>query len=241
MSKLTSYQDESEITSVQLIGGSVKTTAPMITKATRWLAFGAVAGPTLFSLAWFILGFVSPGFTIFNTLVAPYSPVSHPISGLGLGITAPYMNTAFILSGILIVVGVFGVFQSIREMSPAGRWSSIVLLSLTGIGMILAGLFNLEKILLHTVGFLLGTGAPVLGFLVTGIIFRRIPRLKRFGNMLIPASPLTLVLLVLSLASFDQAAMQAGTGTAGLLQRILILEVHAWFVAVGWIVFRDSR
>ena len=54
-------------------------------KVTRWLALGAVAGPALFTLTWFVLGFLSPGFTIFGTKIAPYSPISHPISGLRKG------------------------------------------------------------------------------------------------------------------------------------------------------------
>src|SRR5437867_3938698 len=74
----------------------------------RWLALGAVAGPVLFTLAWFILGFLSPGYSLFGTLIAPYSPISQPVSGLGLGPTAPFMNTAFVLSGLLLLVGVVG-------------------------------------------------------------------------------------------------------------------------------------
>ena len=38
----------------------------------RWLALGAVAGPVLFTFAWFILGFLSPGYTLFGSLIAPY-------------------------------------------------------------------------------------------------------------------------------------------------------------------------
>jgi hypothetical protein len=34
--------------------------APAIPGATRWLALGAVAGAALFTLAWFVLGFLSP-------------------------------------------------------------------------------------------------------------------------------------------------------------------------------------
>ena len=51
------------------------------------------------SLAWFVLGFLSPGYTIFGTVIAPYSPISQPISGLGLGTTGPFMNAAFVLGG----------------------------------------------------------------------------------------------------------------------------------------------
>src|SRR5918998_6019931 len=91
--------------------------APVTSEATRWLALGAVAGPAVFTLAWFILGFLSPGYTIFGTKIAPYSPISQPISGLGMGPTAPFMNAAFVLSGILLMAGVIGVFQTPNEMA----------------------------------------------------------------------------------------------------------------------------
>src|SRR5215218_3552877 len=110
---------------------ALKPTAPAIPEATRWLALGAVAGPVLFTLAWFVLGFLSPGFTIFGTVIEPYSPVSQPISGLGLGSTAPFMNAAFVLSGILLMAGVIGIFQTltIRTSSgPAARWTCVALL-----------------------------------------------------------------------------------------------------------------
>src|SRR5438067_12096787 len=102
--------------------------------ATRWLALGAVAGPLLFTLAWLVLGFLSPGFTIWDTTIAPYSPISAAISGLGLGPTAPYMNAAFVFSGLLIVVGVIGTLRSISAMGAAARWSCAALLALWGIG-----------------------------------------------------------------------------------------------------------
>ena len=87
----------------------------------RWLALGAVAGPILFALAWFILGFLSPGFTIFGTLIEPYSPISAGISGLGLGPTGPFMNAAFVLGGLLLLAGIVGSFQSIRELGAVTR------------------------------------------------------------------------------------------------------------------------
>src|SRR5215213_11752213 len=85
-----------------LTDNALKPTAPAIPDATRWLALGAVAGPVLFTLAWFVLGFLTSGFTIFDTVIEPYSPASQPISGLELGYTAPFMNAAFLLSGILL-------------------------------------------------------------------------------------------------------------------------------------------
>jgi hypothetical protein len=49
-------------------------------KTARTLALGAIVGPVLFTLAWLILGFLSPGYTLWGTLIAPYSPVHQPIS-----------------------------------------------------------------------------------------------------------------------------------------------------------------
>jgi hypothetical protein len=217
------------------------TTTPREHYTAGWLALGAVVGPILFTLAWFILGFLSPGFTIFGTLIAPYSPISAPISGLGLGPTGPFMNTAFVLGGLLVLAGVFGIFQSIREMGAIARWICIVLLALSPLGSVVDGIFTLESGFLHFVGNLLGVATPVLSFLVTGLLLRRIPRWRRFGSSLLLGSPLTLALVVLFFLTFSPTWEGARTGVAGLTERILIVELLAWFVAMGWLAFRRSR
>ena len=204
-----------------------------------WLALGAIIGPLLFTLAWLVLGAVSPGYTVFGVEIAPYSPVAQPISGLGMGLTAPYMNAAFVLSGLSMLVGVVAI-STVLPSRSAIRWLCLGLLALTPVGLMLAGLFNLESPTLHYVGALLGLGSPVLSFLVTGLILRSIPRWRRFGTGLVLASPISLVLLVVFFASFDQATTAANQGIAGLTQRVLVLEEFAWFVALGWFAFARS-
>src|SRR5579864_5432015 len=113
-----------------------------------WLALGAVLGPLVFTLAWLVLGAVSPGYTIFGVRIAPYSPIAQPISGLGLGVTAPYMNTGFVLSGLAMFIGVVGISRALTSR-PAARWVGTGLLALTPLGLIVAGLFNLESPMLH--------------------------------------------------------------------------------------------
>lgn len=73
---------------------------------------------------------------MWGTHIAPYSPVSQPVSGLGLGPTAPFMNAAFVLSGILLLLGVAGIFQGISEMNPRARWICAGLLALSPVGAI---------------------------------------------------------------------------------------------------------
>ncbi len=208
---------------------------------TRWLALGAVAGPVLFTLAWFVLGFLSPGFTIFGTRIAPYSPISAPISGLGLGPTGPYMNAAFVLGGMLMLAGVVGVFLSIKELGAGIRWTCAALLALSPLGAVVDGVFTLESGFVHFLGSLLGFATPVLSFLVAGIFLRRVPGWRRFGSWLLLGSPFTLALLVLFFLTFTPTSEGATRGVAGLTERVLVIEVLGWYVALGWLAFRSSN
>jgi hypothetical protein len=235
------HHPNDDATTPVLIGERfAKPAAQATPSATRWLALGAVAGPVLFTLAWVVLGELSPGYTAWGIRIAPYSPISQPISGLGLGITAPFMNTAFVLTGLLTLVGVVGIFQGIREMGALARWSSTVLLALSPLGMAMDGIFTLESFLPHTAGFLLATASPVLSFVVIGLLLRRVKSFRRFGTWLLLGSPLTLALVVLYFLTFSPTVAGIQTGVAGLTERILVVEVHAWFVAMGWLAFRRS-
>src|SRR5260370_25574815 len=164
--------------------------SPMATPRRPCLALGAVAGPVLFTLGWFVLGFISPGYTMWGTRIAPYTAISQPLSGLGLGPTGPFMNAIFIVSGLLIVVGAFGVFRAIPELGPAGRWIGPVLFALPGLGSVTDGIFTLEHFFLHFVGFGLAL-TTVIGFAITGYLLRRVPGWRVIGSGLMWAGPLT--------------------------------------------------
>lgn len=239
MDRMTINSDKDETASV-MTGSSTHSVFQSTRGTARGLALGAVSGPVLFTLAWLILGFVSPGYVLWDIPIEPYSPISQPISGLGLGLTAPFMNAAFIIGGIRIIAGAVGIFQSISEMGASASWSCTVLLAITGLGMINSGIFTLEEILPHTIGFIVGIGTPILSFLVIGLLLRRIPRWRQFGSWLLAGSPLTLVLMVLFFATNDPIAAGAGFGVAGLTQRILVSEVLDWIVIMGWKSFRFS-
>jgi hypothetical protein len=200
------------------------------------LALGA--GHILFTLSWFILGFLSPGFTMFGIVIEPYSAIAIPLSGLGLGPTGPFMNAAFVLSGLFVLAGVVGIFQSIKELPPGARWGLIALFVLSPLGIVIDGFFTIESFVPHMAGFLLGTGTPVVSLLVLGLVLRRIPSWKRVSRWLILSSPLTLGLVILSLVTFDQAAVIAGRGIAGLTERILCVELAALFTMLSWQAYR---
>ena len=208
-----------------------------LSAALRWLSLGSVAGPVLFTSAWFVLGLVSTGFALPDRVVSPYSAVSHPISGLGLGATGPFMNAAFVAGGLLCLVGVVAALQGIDHLSARERWTASALLGLSGLGMIMDGFFTLESFGLHMLGFLFAAAAPVVGFVVLGVALRRHPAWRRLGGVLLVAGPLNLLLVVVALATFDPVLAGEGRGMAGLTQRIWALHLHAGFVALGWSAF----
>jgi hypothetical protein len=191
----------------------------------------------LFTLGWFVLGFISPGYTMWGTRVAPYSAVSQPLSGLGLGPTGPFMNTIFIASGLLIVVGSVGIFRAIPELSPTVRWIGASLLALPGLGSVIDGIFTLEHFFPHFVGFGLAL-TTVVAFPVIGFFLRRLPGWRAFGSWLIAAGPLTLALTVLYFATFTPTIEGIQHGVAGLTERVLVVELQAWYVIFGWLAFR---
>ncbi len=206
-----------------------------VRRTARWLALGCVIGPVLFTLAWFVLGFLSPGYEVGGDWISPFSPISQPISGLGMGETAPYMNTAFILGGLLTIVGVAATMATVAP----GAIRVGVLLALSPLGMVVAGVFTLDALAPHFAGFFLVAATPAISFPVAGAFFRTLPRWRRFGTWLLVAGPATLLFLVAYLVSFDQAAAGANEGVAGVTSRLLGLAVHVWYVAMGWRAFRE--
>lgn len=210
-------------------------------EAARWLALGMVAGPILMTLAWIVLGLMRPETkTEWGISGGITGMITQPFSGLGLGPNGSLFNVAFVLNGLLLLAGVIGIFQSIPEIGARARWGLIALFALTPLGSVIDGIFTIDLFMPHMIGFLLAVGTPVIGFLAAGLVLRRIPRWRRLGNGLLLASPLTLLLLVLFFLTFQYDKMAAGIGVAGLTERILVLEVQAWFVAMGWSAFRHS-
>ena len=199
------------------------------------LELGAIAGPVLLTVAWLVLGAVSPGYDVWGIHVSPYSPISQPISGLGLGPTGPFMNAAFVVSGLLIVVGVYGAFERIPEMRA--RYVFAPLLALAGLGSVIDGLFTFENFFMHFVGFVLAL-TTIVTLPVTGFFLRRTSGWRRFGTALLAAGPLTLALTVIYFATFTPTVQGIQSGIAGLTERALVLEIQAWYVALGWLAFR---
>jgi hypothetical membrane protein len=197
----------------------------------RWLALATLAGPVVFNLAWMTLGLLRPG----------YSFVSRPVSALGIGPNGGLMDAAFVLNGLLLVVGVIAVFHYCGDgLGALARWICTLLLVLSPLGLLWAGIFTMNTLVLHTLGAQIAFATPIVSFPVVGLLLRGAPRWRRFGTLLLVGGPLTLALLIGFIGSVPPSEMATGGGYYGLWQRALGLEVQAWYVALGWLAFRRS-
>lgn len=198
----------------------------------------APVGGLVFTLAWLVLGAVSPGYELFGNRIAPYSWISQPVSGLGLGVTAVWMNAAFIIGGVLLAAGVLSTASSWWSRGGSGRWA-VVLLAFMGIGMIVCGVFTLESMMFHLTGFLLAIPLPAIGLILAGVSLRRdVPRLAAVGFV---CGALALILFAVMMATFDAAGAGGNQGLAGLIQRALILVTMLGVVIVALATSRHDR
>jgi hypothetical membrane protein len=191
-----------------------------------------VVAPIAFTLVWVVLGFLSHGYQLWGMHIAPYSPVAQPISGLGMGSTASFMNTAFVAYGLAMIWGSVAFARSLPSLDQRTRRSTTLLLGLHGLGAIMVGVFNLEAIMLHLAGFLLVV-SPALTFPLIARWLRDVPGWRSAAAALRVAAVLTLLLTVAYFATFDPEAAGDNTGIGGLTQRLLVLQLGGWFVWLG--------
>lgn len=195
----------------------------------RWLSLAAVAGPLSFALCWAVLGSGRAG----------YSSVSQPISALAVGPQGGAMRLAFLLNGLLTTVGVIASCRALRPQLGRGRyWTCLSLLLISPLGVLWDGVFTMDHLTLHNVGVQAAVGGAVVTLPVTGLVLRRSAHWRGFGTLLVCTAPLTVALLIGFVTSVPLTQMATGGGHYGLWQRALILEVQAWYVALGWLAFR---
>jgi len=175
------------------------------------------------------LGLLRPG----------YSPVSQPVSALGIGPNGTFMDAAFMLCGLLIIVGVIAVFRgSMHNMGTVARWACAVLLMISPLALVWLGIFTLNMLDLHMIGAKAALSSPIVTFLIAGLVLRRAPRWRRFGTWILVSPLLTLALLAGFIGSVPPSELATGGGSLGLWERALATEVLGWYAAMGWIAFQ---
>jgi len=179
----------------------------------------------VFVVAFTVAGFTRPG----------YSQIHQAISDLGVGSNGWLLNAPLIALGPLLAAFAVGFFQILGPaLSDPWRWICAVLVLLPGLGYALAGIFTEATGLLHWAGSnALITIGSLAGFSVTGLRLRRLPDWRTWGTYSIIASVATLLLIAAEFAFWP-------TGMGGLLERLLFLELLAWYVVMGGRLFCEA-
>lgn len=101
-----------------------------IHRGVGWLpAWAGIVGPILFTVAFIVQALFSPG----------YSHVAEPVSALAAGPNGWIQNANFLLFGVLMIAFAVGLHEGMRP-TPRGVVGP-ALLGLSGVGLILAGVF----------------------------------------------------------------------------------------------------
>jgi hypothetical membrane protein len=203
----------------------------------RWLALCGVLGPIVFVLTFTVAGWLRPG----------YSAMDQAISDLGIGENAWLLNGSLVILGVALVAFTVSFYHSMRPLAGrAFRLVCAVLLASVGVGFAVAGIFDETNPLHWQLGAPLVYGGAAFGFLVAGLLLRRDPAWRGWGNFSLLASLTTIVLIGLTFytfASYTYSPDSPGTAAAegqlaGLMERVLFIAILAWYVVFGWRLFR---
>jgi hypothetical membrane protein len=203
---------------------------------TNWLSLGAVVGPIVLAVGWIILGALHQG----------YSPTRQLISVLGIMKYGVALDVVFIANGLLILIGIVGVVRSLRsEISIKARRTIAILLALSPLGVLWDGIFNMNHLILHTIGTQFACALPIITLPIIGLMLRR-SEWRKISNWLIFSGLLSLVFIIgftSSIPSSELRTIQGATrggSNLGLWERALITEIQAWYLILGWMAFRRS-
>jgi hypothetical membrane protein len=198
----------------------------------KWSGLGGVVGPIMFVLLFTVAGFLHPG----------YSAISQAVSDLGVGPMAWLLDIPIVVLGLLIVALAAGFYQAMQPVMGSGwRWTCAVLTALPGLGLAVAGIFTEapSTLLIHwLVGATLGLYFPVVTFFLVGLQLIHNREWRGYGTYSLIASVATVVVIVFMQLAFTPGSTLSGFHVAGLAERVDLIEILAWYVVMGWRLFR---
>ena len=203
---------------------------------TRWLLTGGVIGPVLFVVVLLVEGWTR----------ADYDPMTMFGSLLSLGDLGWQQVANFVLGGLLVLAGAFGLARVLTD-GPGCRWGPR-LIGLAGIGLALAGVFVTDPAQGYPPGTPLGMATSpswhgLLHLLVSTFVFFGLPAAMIVMARRFPGEGTRWALYCwLSAVGTLAFIVAAGrfTSVSGLLQRIAILLMLGWVAQVMWRFRREA-
>src|SRR5574341_1052822 len=206
----------------------IPSTSRLWNQFLKWSSFGGVVGPIQFVVTFTVTGFLRPG----------YSPVYQAVSDLGVGDNGWILNASLVILGLLMIGLATSFYRTVRpEAGPALRFVSALLIALVSVGFALAGIFP-ETTPMHWAvsAPLVFLGAP-LAFLLIGLLLRGDRVWRGWAAYSLIASLSTVVLVAIMFYTFSPSTPPSAK-VGGLMERVVFIDILAWYVVFGWRLFR---
>ena len=129
MKQTKSHTDRAETTMTNSLAQAADDTTPRGWTLDRVLLAVGAAGPVLFLVVSTLLGFLDPDFDV----------MTEPVSALAWGPLGWVQTANFYALGVATIAFAFGLY---RDLDGRGRMGAAILLSISGLALILAGIFK---------------------------------------------------------------------------------------------------
>ena len=211
---------------------------------SRRCLYSGIAGCLLFILCFWIQGLFRQG----------YDAMRIPISSLSLGSLGWVQQLNFLLSGGLILIYGFGLYQLLGSMLK-GKWAA-VLIGLAGAGLIGAGLFTTDPVfgypqnqplhlsqytihgdLHNAVSLFVFVGLPIGITLVRSLFAQK--QLLWWANYSLATAIIMVFTFLMSGMGFKR--LYGLEAYAGLIQRMSIIAGWLWMILFAVFFLRNDR
>lgn len=199
----------------------------------RWFVLAGVLGSIGFVAAWLLAGFLRPG----------YSVVQQPISDLGVGPFGWLIDVLGGVAGLLKVGFALGFALVIKRVVGNGwRFTASGLLVLSGLSMLVVSTFTdaPATVRIHSMATVVGISSRLLAMVTVGVGLLATKNLRGWGVYSLLTAFLTLALGVVEFSVFNPASPLASAHIGGLAERIFVIEVESWYIALGLLLFSLS-
>jgi hypothetical protein len=211
----------------------------------KWFILCGAIGALIFTFSWIIQ----------ETFIESYNPLMAPVSSLVLGPFAWIQTATFLITGILIVLFAFGLFNTSKsEYKGVSKWAPI-LIAICGIGLIGAGCFatdpmngypegtplvnenpSLNSIIHQLFSSFLFFGIPIASF-IFGNYFANKKELKWLIYSFLSGIIFLIAFLITSMGFSQVGGLQY---YAGLLQRFTLTVGFAWLALLSIYFFKKQ-
>jgi len=145
-----------------------------------------------------------------------------------------------VLHALLLIAFAVGFALLMRPVLTAGwRWFGVALLVLRGLAQVTTAIYTdaPATVRIHSLATLVALLSMMGAFLVIGLGLVRTPQWRGWGTYSLVAALVTLLLVAVEFWAFTPGTPLAPARVGGLLERVLSVEMLAWYVDFGWRLF----